>query len=66
MPVVTDQARRSVLARLRSARDLRVRSEAQERAGVIEARELGISWEEIAKALGRNRASVWEKYHNAI
>jgi biotin operon repressor len=30
---------------------------------VMEARRLGLSWERIARALGRSRQAVWERWH---
>jgi hypothetical protein len=30
---------------------------------VMEARRLGLTWEQIAQALGRSRQSVWERWH---
>ena len=30
---------------------------------VLEARRLGLSWEQIAQALDRSRQSVWERWH---
>jgi DNA-binding transcriptional MerR regulator len=34
-----------------------------EKAHIMEARRLGLSWEEIAQALGRSPESVWERWH---
>lgn len=36
---------------------------ALERDAVINGRHGGLSWQKIAKALGKNRTTVWEKYH---
>lgn len=52
-------------------RELRVRREEwqldyeyEESEVVAAARQGGLSWEDIASALGRRRSSVWEKYHD--
>ena len=38
-----------------------LRNSAAEAATVTEAKEAGLSWEEIAEALGRTRSGVWKK-----
>jgi len=55
------------LERLRDLRRRReqwaVDYETEEQHEVESARQAGLSWEDIATALGRVRSSVWEKYH---
>lgn len=53
----------AVLRQLRQLRDRREADEAQEVALVAEARRHGLTWDQIADALGRTRSAVWKKHH---
>ena len=56
-------SRDQILERLSELRAIREDYQESERSTVIAAREAGLSWESIGRALGRDRSSVWEKYH---
>jgi DNA-directed RNA polymerase specialized sigma24 family protein len=59
-------SRDQILEWLDQLRAVRVKYEQDEREAVVAAREQGLSWESIGQALGRNRSSVWEKYHYEV
>ena len=62
-PVEGPATRDQILERLGELRAMREAYQEAERSTVIAAREAGLSWESIGRALGRDRSSVWEKYH---
>ena len=51
---------------LEALRRLREFSEQHERRAVAAARRAGLSWQEIAETLGRQKSSVWEHYHDGV
>lgn len=70
--VPTDRAptdRQRVMGELRDLRARREQEEAayeaDEKALVLRARRLELSWEHIASRLGRTRSALWKKYHEA-
>jgi Homeodomain-like domain len=48
---------------LKALGQLGVKMAEQERISVLAARRQGMSWQRIAELLGRQRSSVWERYH---
>ncbi len=57
-------AKDDVLVSLRAIREQREGNETAERRAVLRARQLGLSWREIGRALGRDASSVFEKYRH--
>lgn len=49
---------------LRSIRTVAETNETAELEAVQRARDLELSWEIIARELGRTRSAVWNKYHD--
>jgi hypothetical protein len=52
-----------VLYTLTSIRNIRAKVDRSELVTVQKARELGMSWTEIATALGVSRQAAWERLH---
>jgi hypothetical protein len=52
-----------VLATFTSIRNVRAKIDRSELVSVREARRLGMSWTEIATALGVTRQAAWERFH---
>jgi hypothetical protein len=48
---------------LRAIQEVRQQCDHTELSSVLEARKLGLSWTEIAGALGVTRQSAWERWH---
>ena len=52
-----------LVSTLRSVREIRQKCDATELRTVQHARRAGMSWTEIATALGVTRQSAWERWH---
>jgi predicted DNA-binding protein (UPF0251 family) len=52
-----------ILYTLSSIREVRAKVDSSELETVRKARELGITWTEIATALGVSRQAAWERLH---
>lgn len=52
-----------LIGTLHAVRTIRQKCDRTELETVREARELGMSWTEIATALGVTRQSAWERWH---
>jgi hypothetical protein len=52
-----------VLSTLMSVQEIRQKCDRTELRTVQEARKVGLSWTEIATALGVTRQSAWERWH---
>jgi len=60
----TDEAwRQELLLTLRCVQEIRAKCDRTELATVKQAREAGLSWTEIATALGVSRQATWERWH---
>jgi len=61
---MTDQAwQQELLLTLRCVQEIRQQCDLTELATVRQARRAGLSWTEIAGALGVTRQSAWERWH---
>jgi hypothetical protein len=58
-----DDSKPEVLYTLTSIRNIRAKVDRSELVTVQKARELGMSWTEIATALGVTRQAAWERLH---
>lgn len=58
-----DAWKHEVVSTLMSVQEIRHKCDRTELRAVQEARKLGLSWTEIATALGVTRQSAWERWH---
>ena len=57
------EQRAQILRVLSSTREIKTMVDASELQSVRKARELDVSWTEIATALGVSRQAAWERFH---